>query len=165
MLVPRYILAAPALLLAAPLSSASIQQPQVDPLRFFQGRTETVGTVKIMFHKSYRTHSIGQGRIEPDGSLVLLQRVQDEGKAATQRWWRVRQTAPDRFVATMSDAVGPVAIDKVGTSYRFQFRLKGNLKGEQMLTPLPGGRAALSNLKVRKMGMTVATTDGIVRKT
>jgi hypothetical protein len=64
----------------------------------------------------------------------------------------------------MSEAVGPVLIDKVGGAYRFRFNLKDNLRGEQMLTPLPGGREAQSNLKVKKMGITVATTDGIVRK-
>jgi hypothetical protein len=164
MIAPRIVLAAPALLLAAPLSSASIQQEQVDPLRFFQGRTETVGTVKVIFHKPYRTRSLGQGRIESDGTLVLVQRVQDEGKPATQRWWRVRETGPGRFTASMSEAVGPVLIDKVGERYRFRFQLKGDLSGEQMLTPLPGGRSALSNLKVRKMGIVVATTDGVVRK-
>ena len=57
-----------------------------------------------------------------------------------------------------------VTIDKVGERYRFRFTLKGNLSAEQMLTPLPGGKAALSNIKVKRMGLTVATTDGIVRK-
>jgi hypothetical protein len=161
--VSRILAVAPALLLAAPTASASLQ-PRTDPLLFFQGRTETVGTVKIIFHKAYRTRSIGNGRIEPDGSLLLVQKVQDEGKPPTQRWWRVRETAPDRFTATMSEAVGPVVIQRVGERYRFRFRLKGNLSAEQMLTPLDGGRSALSRLTVRKMGMTVATTDGIVRR-
>ena len=107
MLVPRILVAVPALLLAVPLASASVQ-PQVDPLRFFQGRTETLGTVKVIFHRPYKTHSLGQGRIEPDGSLTLVQRVQDEGKPATQRWWHVREMSPDRYTATMSEAVGPL---------------------------------------------------------
>ena len=151
------------LLLAAPLASASVQ-PDVDPLRFFQGRTETQGTVKVIFHKPYNTRSIGEGRIEQDGSLLLVQHVKDEGKPATQRWWRVRETSPDRFIGSMSEAVGPVTIDKVGERYRFRFKLKDNFTGEQLLTPLPGGRSALSYLKVKKMGLTVATTDGIIRK-
>jgi uncharacterized protein DUF3833 len=158
----RLMVAAPLLLLAAPLASASVQQ--VDPLRFFQGRTETVGTVKIMFHKAYRTHSIGAGRIEPDGSLTLVQRVEDEGKVPHDRRWHVRQTAPDRFSASMSEAVGPVTIERVGDRYRFRFKLKGDLSAEQLLTPLPGGRSALSNTKVKHLGITVATTDAIVRK-
>jgi hypothetical protein len=157
------LIAAPALLLAAPLASGPLQQ-QVDPLRFFQGRTETVGTVKIMFHKAYRTHSLGAGRIEPDGSLTLVQRVEDEGKAPHDRRWHVRQTAPDRFSASMSEAVGPVTIERVGDRYRFRFKLQGDLNAEQVLTPLPGGKSALSNTKVKHFGITVATTDAIVRK-
>jgi hypothetical protein len=164
MLVPRSLaLALPLLFTAAPLASSSIR-PEGDPLLFFQGRTETVGTVKVIFRKPYHTRSIGQGRMEPDGSLFLVQRVQDDGKPATERWWRVRETGPDRFTATMSEAVGPVRIDKVGQRYRFRFKLKGNMSGEQMLTPLPGGRTALTNLKVKSMGVTVATTDGMIRK-
>src|SRR5205814_5217302 len=96
MLISRLARVSPALMLAAPLAAASLQQPQVDPLRFFQGRTETVGTVKVMFHKAYRTRSVGAGRIEPDGSLTLVQRVEEEGKPPHDRRWRVRQTGPDR---------------------------------------------------------------------
>src|SRR4051812_10471672 len=106
MLVPRTLLAPLAFLLSAPLVAASVQ-PRVDPLLFFQGRTETVGTVNVMFHRAYHTRSIGEGRIEPDGSLVLVQRVQDDGKPPTQRWWHVRKIAPNQFIATMSEAVGP----------------------------------------------------------
>jgi len=163
MLVPRTLLAPLAFLLSAPLVAASVQ-PRVDPLLFFQGRTETVGTVNVMFHRAYHTRSIGEGRIEPDGSLVLVQRVQDDGKPPTQRWWHVRKIAPNQFIATMSEAVGPVTIEKIGEQYRFRFKLKGNLSAEQLLTPLPGGRAALSKVRVTSMGVTVASTDGIVRK-
>ena len=163
MSVARLAIAAPALMLATPLTSASVQT-QVDPLRFFEGRTETQGTVKVMFHRPYRTRSIGDGRIAPDGTLVLVQHVQDDGKPPHDRRWLVRRTAPDRFSASMTDAVGPVIIDKVGERYRFRFRMKGNLSAEQMLTPLPGGRSARNSLKVKRMGFTVATTEGTIRK-
>lgn len=163
MLAPRLALAATAVSLAAPLVSATAQPP-VDPLRFFQGRTESVSTVKVIFHRPYQSRSTGDGRMEADGSLLLVQKVQDDGKPATERVWRVRQTGPDSYTGTMSEAVGPVTIDKVGDRYRFRFALKGDLSGEQMLTPLPGGRAALTTLKVKSMGLTVATTEGIVRK-
>ena len=93
----RLIVAAPVLLLIAPPASVSAQQ-QVDPLRFFQGRTESAGTIKIIFRKPYKTRSVGAGRIEPDGSLTLDQRVEEEGKPPHDRHWRVRRTAPDRFI-------------------------------------------------------------------
>ena len=72
--IPRLAIAASVILFAAPVASAEVG---VDPLRFFEGRTETRGTVKVMFHKPYWTRSIGAGRIESDGSLTLVQRVED----------------------------------------------------------------------------------------
>lgn len=159
--VPRLALAAAVSVLAAPLASA---EQQVDPLRFFEGRTITQGTVKVMFHKAYWTRSVGAGRIEQDGSLTLVQHVEDEGKPAHDRRWHVRRTAPGEFVASMTEAVGPVAIDRVGDRYRFRFRLKGNLRAEQILTPLPDGRSARNSMKVKRMGITVATTEGTIRK-
>jgi len=158
----RHALAAAASILVAPLASA--EERQVDPLRFFEGRTETQGTVKVMFHKAYHTHSIGAGRIEPDGSLTLVQRVEDEGKPSHERRWRVHQTGPSHYAGTMSEAVGPVAIDRIGDRYRFRFRMDGRLNVEQLLVPLAGGRSASSTVKVRKFGMVVATTEGIVRR-
>lgn len=160
--IPRLALAAAVSVLAAPLASA--QQQQVDPLRFFEGRTVTQGTVKVMFHKAYWTRSVGDGRIEGDGSLTLVQRVEDQGKPPHERRWHVRRTAPGQFVASMSEAVGPVAIDRVGDRYRFRFRLKNNLRAEQMLTPLPDGRSARNSVRVKRMGITVATTEGTIRK-
>jgi uncharacterized protein DUF3833 len=160
--VPRLAIAAAVSFLAAPLASA--QQQQLDPLRFFEGRTVTQGTVKVMFHKPYWTRSIGAGHIERDGSLTLVQRVEDEGKPAHERRWHVRRTAPGEFVASMTEAVGPVDIERVGDRYRFRFKLKGNLRAEQMLTPLPDGKSARNSVRVKRMGITVATTDGTIRK-
>jgi len=162
MLALRLALAAPFLLAASPVASADAP---VDPLRFFEGRTETRGTTKVVFRKPYKTHSIGVGRLQPDGSLALVQQVMDEDKPPHERRWRVRRgAAPGRFTATMSEAVGPVAIDRVGERYRFRFKMKGDLLVEQLLTPLPGGRAARNSLKVKRMGVTVATSEGLIRK-
>jgi hypothetical protein len=159
----RFTLIAPVLLLASASAATSPSVP-IDPLRFFVGRTEGVSRVKVMFHKDYGTHSTGQGRIEPDGSLLLVQQVSDDGKPPHERRWRVRQVAPGRYAGTMTEADGPVAIDKVGDQYRFRFRMDGRLSVEQLLTPLPGGLAATNDAKVRRFGLVVATSQGIVRK-
>ena len=161
--VPRLALILPLSILATPLASAPVHE-QTDPLRFFEGRTESQGIVKVMFRKPYRTHSTGTGRIEPDRSLTLIQRVVDEGNAPRERRWRVRRAGPGHFRASMSDAVGPVTIELVGERYRFRFKLKGNLNAEQILTPLPGGRSARNTVKVKRMGITVATTESTIRK-
>ncbi len=156
----RFLLAAAAVFLSAPATAESVGHP----LRFFEGRTESAGMIKLMLKKAFRTHSTGRGRIEPDGSLLLVQQVDDEGKPPRERRWRIRQTGPHRFAGTMSEASGPVIIDEVGGRYRFRFKMKGNLSVEQWLAPAAGGMAARNSMTIRKLGMTVATADGTIRK-
>ena len=154
------LLMAPALLIASMPAAAEA----ADPLRFFEGRTENIGTAKVLLHKPYRTHTFGRGRIERDGSLTLVQRVEDEGKPPHERRWHVRQTGPGRYLGPMTDALGPVVIDQVGNGYRFRFKMKGNLGVEQWLKPAEGGGSARSITKVKKFGMTVATSDAVIRR-
>jgi hypothetical protein len=76
----------------------------------------------------------------------------------------MRQIATGRYSGTMTEATGPVTIDEVGGRYRFRFKMKGNLSVEQWLAPLAGGKSARNSMTVRKLGMTVATGDGLIRK-
>lgn len=147
-------------LLPAPAAAA----PSIHPLQFFEGRTESSGTVKTFMKKPYWIRSVGRGRIEPDGSLSLVQRVNEDGKPPRERRWRIRQVASGRYTGTMSDASGPVTIEEVGGRYRFRFKMKGNLAVEQWLAPLAGGMTARNLMTVRKFGMVVGTGDGMIRK-
>ena len=133
-------------------------------MQFFEGRTEGSGTIRTVLGKPYRTRSVGHGRFEPDGSLVFVQRVVDDGKPPHERRWKIRQTGPRRFAGTMSEAIGPVTIEEVAGRYRFRFRMKGNLSVEQWLVPLAGGMAARNTLTIRKFGVKVATSEGMLRK-
>lgn len=135
-----------------------------DPFGFFEGVTETTGTLKVVMRSPVRTYCISRGELRPDGSLILVQRVEDEGKQPYVRRWLVKQITPTQFVGTMSQATGPVRIDEVGDRFRFRFRMSGGLSIEEWLTPLPGGRSAKSSISVRKFGIPVATSEGMVRK-
>ena len=154
------IAAAAALLLPAPAAAA----PAGSPMQFFEGRTEGSGTIRILLGKSFRTRSIGHGRFEPDGSLLFVQRVVDDGRPPRERRWKIRQTGPRRFTGTMSEATGPVTIDEVGGRYRFRFRMKGNLSVEQWLVPLAGGSVARNTMTIRKFGVKVGTSEGLIRR-
>ena len=135
-----------------------------DPLHFFDGVTESVGTLRIVMHKVVATRSIGQGQIKADGSLSLVQQVEDEGRPPHVRRWLIRRVAPGHFSGTMSDAAGPVTIDQVGGRYRFRFKMNVGMSVEEWLTPLRGGKSATSSMTVRKFGFAVASSQGIVRK-
>jgi hypothetical protein len=134
------------------------------PLTFFQGVTESIGTLKVVMHGPAATRSVSRGQIEPDGSLSLVQLVDDEGHSPHLRHWRIRQIAPGRFSGSMSEASGPVTIDQVDARYRFRFRMSGGMWVEEWLTPLAGGRSATTDLTVRKFGITVASAHGVMRK-
>lgn len=149
--------------LALSANSASAERLS-DPLSFFEGRTESTATVKVLTKKPYKSRSIGRGEIVKDGSLHLVQRVEDEGKSPYERRWHIRQVAPGRFSGTMSEATGPVTVDEVSGGYRFRFKMKGSVSVEQWLMPLPGGKAARSKVTIRKFGMTVGKSEGMVRK-
>ena len=158
LLVPAVLMS-----LALPVAPATAQGI-LEPLRFFEGRTELLSQVKVMMKKPYRSQTVGRGQIMPDGSLSLVQQVHDHGKPASQRRWLIREVSPGRYTGTMSDAVGPVHIQRVGGRFLFKFMMKGKLAVEQWLTPLPGGKAATSKVTVKKLGMRVASSEGTIRK-
>ena len=135
-----------------------------DPLRFWEGRTESTGIMKLIMKKPYKSRSIGRGKIRDDGSLDLVQRVEDEGKPAKERRWHIRQAGPGKFTGTMSEAVGPVTIEEVGGRYRFRFKMDGGVSVEQWITPSADGKSGTNKVVIKKYGMTVGRSDGSVRK-
>lgn len=148
----------------AALGSSASAVPLQHPLRFFEGRTETVGTMKALMRKAHRVESIGDGTIGPGGALTLVQQVRDEGEAPHQRIWHIHQVGPTRFAGTMTEATGPIVIEQVGDGYRFRFNLKGGMAAEQWLIPNRDGSTGSSILTVRKFGMTVARSVATVRR-
>lgn len=147
---------------SASAETASIEQ-LTDPMRFFEGRTESISTVKIMMRKPLLSRAMGRGEIS-DGELNLVQRIQEDGRTPYDRRWRMRQVGPGRFAGTMTEATGPVVAEEIGGRFRFRFKMKGNLTIEQWLTPLPGGKSARSKVSIRKLGITVGHSEGMIRR-
>jgi hypothetical protein len=147
-------------LAAAPCAAAM----PANPLTFFEGRTESVSIVRIAMKKPFRSRAIGKGQIKPDGSLELIQRVEDEGQQPRERRWRMRQVSQGHYTGTMSEANGPVTVEEIGGRYRFRFRMQGSVAIEQWLTPMPDGRSARSVITIRKYGIHVGNSDGYIHK-
>src|SRR5215204_1586486 len=93
--------------LAFPLAPARAER-MPEALHFFEGRTQLLSLVKVMMKKPYRSQTLGRGQILPDGSLSLVQQVQEQGKPTSHRRWLIREVSPGRFTGTMSEAIGPV---------------------------------------------------------
>ena len=158
--IPRFLVALViGLLLALPASAA-----MESPLVFFEGKTESVGTVKLAMKKPFKSRSIGRGQIKSDGSLDLVQRVEDEGQPPRERRWRMRRVGPGKFTGTMSEAKGPVTVEEVDGKYRFRFRMDGSVAVEQWLIPAADGKSARSKVTIKKFGLRVGSSDAVIRK-
>lgn len=152
---------------ALPLAAAvAAQSPKpFDPVGFFTGTTHGRGTLKELLGKEKRTATQSVGRVDSAGWLILDQRVVVEGDPDRQRRWRLKQVSPGKYRGTLSDAVSPVDAEVTGQSARIRYTMKGGIKVEQVLTPLPGGRALSNRATFRKFGMKVATlTERIERR-
>ena len=143
--------------LAAPAEAA------FNPVEFFSGRTHGEGILKIVFQSAKKMSVDSVGRAEKDGSLLLEQTVHEPGKPSRIRYWRLRQTAPDRFEGTLTDAAGPVRVDVTRGGVRIRYKAKNHLDFDQILTP--AGPKQVNNLmRVKRFGITVARYDEVIRK-
>ena len=139
-------------------------RPAFHPLRFFEGRTESQGEVRIILKSPHAIRAHGQGRIGADGALTLVQDVQEEGKPPLKRIWHIRETAPGRYAGTVSDATSPLKLELVDGRFHMKFKMKGSLGIDQWLTAAPDGRSVHNKVTVRKFGITVAHIEETTRK-
>ena len=150
---------------ATAAAAAPAQAPKpFDPVAFFTGATQGRGTLKEVLGKEKRTATQSVGRIDKDGWLVLDQKVAVEGDPVRQRHWRLKQVRPGKYRGTLSDAKGSVEAEVSGQSARIRYVMKGGIKVEQLLTPVPGGKALANRATFRKFGMKVATLTERIEK-
>lgn len=135
-----------------------------DPVAFFTGATQGQGALKEMLGKEKKTRTVSLGRVDKDGWLVLDQKVAVEGDLVRHREWRLKLVAPGKYRGTLSDAKGPVEAEVTGQSARIRYVMKGGIKVDQRLTPLPGGKALANRATFKKFGMKVATLNERIEK-
>ena len=134
-----------------------------NPVEFFKGRTHGDGTLKILLQHSKRISVDSVGRAESDGSLLLEQVIHEPGKPPRTRYWRLRQTAPNRFEGSLTEAASPVRVDVRGEGIRIRYKGKDHLDFEQWLTP-SGPRHVNNRMRVKRFGITVARFTEVIRK-
>lgn len=136
-----------------------------DPVAFFSGRTEGIGTLDEVMASPVATHVTGLGAMQDNGVFVIDQTVKIVGKPAEQRRWHLRQTAPGKFSGTITDAKGPVTGVVTGNRMKIGYTMKkGSMKVEQVLTLSADGKSLANTMKVRKLGILVATLVETIRK-
>lgn len=149
--------------LALITAAAAPAQAAFNPVDFFRGRSHGTGTLKIIFRSPEVIQVDSLGTAQKDGSLVLEQVIHEPGKAARTRYWRLRQTAPDSFEGTLTDAASPVRVDVARQGIRIRYTGKDHLNFDQLLTAA-SPREVHNHMRVRRFGIIVAHFDEVIRK-
>lgn len=139
------------------------QAPGAGLERFFVGRTEGSGTVDVMLSGRHAVRDRGRGRMVGD-TLVLEQVVEEEGKPARRRSWRLTRSGGNAISGTISDARGPVTGEVGGNTITLRYRLTEGPSVVQTITLQPGGRSARNRMRFRRFGMNVATVETTIRR-
>jgi hypothetical protein len=137
--------------------------PVFDPSRFFAGATRGDASLKIILRSARAVHVQGHGRVTADGTLILDQRVEQEGKAPRTRRWRIRAVGQGRYAGTLTDATGPVTGEATGNRLHLSYS-NGRIRVDQWLTLSADGRSARNRLVARRFGITLARLDETIRK-
>jgi hypothetical protein len=148
-------------LMLSPLA-AQAQRP-FDPVAFFRGRTHGDGTLKVILKPAKRIAVDSEGSAEKDGWLIVRQVIHEQGKPPRSRAWRMRQTGPNRFGGTLTDAAGPVRVDVHKNGLRIRYKGKDHLDFDQWLTPVTADRVQ-NRMRVKRFGITIAHFDEVIRK-
>ena len=134
------------------------------PEQFFVGRTEGAGTAHIILSGRHGVRDHSRGRIEPDGALVMDQIVEEEGKPARRRRWRLVRAGRNRITGSLTDARGQVTGEVAGNVITLRYRLAEGPSVEQRITIHPNGRTAQNHMTFRRFGITVATFEETIRR-
>ena len=134
-----------------------------NPVDFFRGKTHGDGVLKIIFQSAKRMTVDSEGRTEKDGSLLLEQTIHEPGKPPRTRYWRLRETGPNRYEGSLTDAASAVRVDVDKDSVRIRYKGKDHLDFDQLLTP-DGPRQVHNNMRVKRFGFTVAHFEETIRK-
>lgn len=138
--------------------------PLSAPERFFVGRTEGVGTVHMILSGRHGVRVRTNGRVDHDGALLLDQVVEEEGKPARRRSWRLVRAGANGFTGTISDARGPVTGQVTGNVLRLNYRSAEGPSVEHVITVRPDGRSAHNLTRFRRFGLNVATVEEVIRR-
>jgi hypothetical protein len=144
-------------------SNLAVTGSPFDPVRFFTGHTHGEARLRLITRASRHVSVDSVGTPDGRGGLTLDQAIQEERQPARTRRWVIRPAGPSRWTGTLTDATGPVAIERTPSDVVIRYRMKSGPEVEQHLQ-LPPGAMAWNHMTVSRFGIRVATLDEQVRK-
>jgi Protein of unknown function (DUF3833) len=150
--------------LAAGTASAAPEKPRLDMLAFFAGKTHAENVLKVVLKQPVPLIVDSIGGKGDRGDFVMIDTVHEGDKPVRQRKWIMRQTAPNHFTGSLTDATGPVDVAIAGDTATISYMMKGGLKIQQELQLQADGKSLSNHVVAKKLGMKFAHVDGMVRK-
>ena len=139
-----------------------VQAPGAGLEQFFVGRTQGAGTVQVVMSGRHNVGDRGRGWLER-GTLVLQQVVEEQGRPARNRTWRLTR-AGNRITGSISDARGPVEGEVNGNVVHLRYRSAEGPSVEQWIIFHPAGRTARNRMIFRRFGLEVARLEGTIQR-
>ena len=136
--------------------------PAFDPISFFDGRTEGLGTLDIRGRAPVVVRVASVGTRTGD-SLRLVQTVRLGDDPPYERTFTFRRVGPGRYLGTLTEAAGPVEATAVGNELTIRYATGRFSSVTQRLTLQPSGRLALNLLTARVLGVPVARLTEQIR--
>jgi len=134
-----------------------------DPVAFFTGHTHGEAALRMITGARHRVSIDSYGVGDGHGGLRLDQGIREEGKAPRARLWILHPSGPNRWSGTLTDAKGPVEVERMPSEVVITYRMKNGANVEQHLQLPPGG-IAQNHMEVTRLGLKLAALDERIRK-
>ncbi len=165
----RFVFIAPLLLLSAcvkslPESGWAADAPIMRPERFFAGVSRGNGVIQTPGGAPARRIMVeSKGASLPDGTFRLDQTITDDRGKVSNRFWIMKQTGPNSYTSTLSDAAGGVEGAVRGNLFHLKYLLKKPfVTMEQWLWLQPDGKTVMNVGRISMPGRTVARLSEVI---
>ena len=136
--------------------------PVLTPEAFFAGRTTGLGVLAVRGQRPQTVRVTSDGAW--DGDVFRLDQHIERGGEARDRTWVMERAGPRGYLASLTDARGPVAIDLQGNTMRVRYRMGALTTMHQRLVLQPDRRTVLNLSTVRLLGVPVARLTETIRR-
>jgi hypothetical protein len=134
-----------------------------DPVQFFTGHSTGEARLHLITGASRPVAVDSMGTPDGHGGLLLDQSIREDLKAPRVRRWVLHPAGTNHWSGTLTDAKGPVEVERTPTDVTIRYRMKGGPDVEQHLE-LQGDGSAQNHMSVTRFGVEIATLDEHIRK-
>jgi uncharacterized protein DUF3833 len=134
-----------------------------DPVQFFTGHSSGEAKLHLITGSTRQVTVDSMGTPDARGGLVLDQAISEERKAPRVRRWVLRPNGTNHWKGTLTDAKGPVDVERTPVDVVIRYRMKSGPQVEQHLKLASPGIAD-NHMSVTRFGVEVATLDERIRK-